>query len=345
MRRKSQKDTKGVMSRSKLIDVLKKIKPGLANNEIIEQSTHFIFEEDFIRTYNDHVAISHQMKTGLKGAVKAVEFYNLLSKMTDDELSIEQTQDAFVVTGKRIKASVKIDSDIKIQTIQVPGLNAKAWKPLPEDFSNAIKLGLFSVSKNMNVPEFNCLWITGKHMFSCDGYRGTKQTMANTFDGDFLLPSIAAKDLKEYSVQKMLESKGWLHFANKEKTIFSCRTYAERAYPSTIWNFFKIKGTKINLPEDFHDVIERIQTLVTADFDLDRLVEILIEDNTLLCSGKGPHGSVTEKVKIDYDGKAIEVKVHPGFMIEILSQLNNMVVGERLLFQGKNFDHAICLSS
>lgn len=342
--RRRKENTENVISRNKLIDVLKKIKPGLANNEIIEQSTHFIFEKDFIRTYNDNVAISQKMKIGLKGAVKAVEFYNLLSKMTDDELEIKQTKDAFIITGKRIKASIKIDSDIKIQSVEVPGINAKAWKNLPENFEEAIKLGLFSVSKNMNVPEFTCLWATEKNMFSCDGYRGTKQTMNSSFSEDFLLPAIAAKDLKEYSVQKVLQTKGWLHFTNKEKTVFSCRTYAERTYPSTIRDFFKVKGTKINLPEDFGDVVGRIQTLVTADFDLDRLVELSIEDDVLTCTGKGLHGSVSEKIDIDYDGKTIEVKVHPGFLMEILKQLNSMTIGDRLLFKGKNFEHAICLS-
>ena len=41
------------INRSKLLDILQIIKPGLANKEIVEQSTHFIFSGENISTYNE----------------------------------------------------------------------------------------------------------------------------------------------------------------------------------------------------------------------------------------------------------------------------------------------------
>ena len=334
------------IKREELIDVLTRVKPGIANKEIIEQSNHFIFEEGRIWTYNDQIAISQEFESELAGAVKADEFYKLLNKLEDDNLKISVQAGEFSIQGKTVIAKIKIDPEIKLQPIQAPGINSKSWQTLPEDFTDAISLCLFSASRNMIRPELTCLYVTGKTVFSTDTFRATKREMKSKVKEDFLLSATAAKELTKYNVYKVFtDTEGWLHFTNKEKTMFSCRTFADVKYPEKIWDFFDIKGEKINLPDSFEQVIDRVSTLVTADFDLDRFVDLTIENGILTCKGKGPHGSVSETVDINYKGKDIEVKVHPGFLMEILKQLDSMTIGERLLFQGDNFEHVICLSS
>lgn len=349
LKKRKTKETKApkinTIKRTNLIAALTKVKPGIANKEVIEQSTHFIFEEDRVWTYNDQIAISQAFKSHLVGAVKADEFYKLLNKLEDDELEISVQEGIFSIQGESISAEIKIDPDIKLQPIQASGLNSKSWQTLPEDFNEAVSLCIFSASRNMIRPELTCLYITEDKIFSTDTFRATKRTMKSKIKTDILLPAIAAKELVKYDVHKVFtEDERWLHFTNKEKTMFSCRTFADVKYPEKIWDFFDIEGEKINLPDSSESVIDRVSTLITEDFDLDRMVNLVIKDNKLTCTGKGSHGSVSEKIDIDYDGKTIEVKVHPGFLIEILKQLNSMTIGERLLFQGENFEHAICLS-
>lgn len=334
------------IKRSDLIDVLAKVKPGVANKEIIEQSNYFIFEKDKVWTYNDQISISQTFKSGLEGAVKAEEFYKLLDKINDEELKITKGEGEFIILGKTIEAKIKIDPDIKLQHIQLPSLDSENWQTLPEDFNDAVSLCLFSASKNMTMPELTCLYITGKSVFSTDSFRATKRNLKSKVKEDFLLPSVAGKDLIKYDVDRVFAGdKGWLHFSNKEKTMFSCRTFAEVEYPSRILDFFDIKGEKIDLPDSFEQIVGRVETLITEEFDLDRFIKIIIEKNILICKGKGAHGSISEKTKVNYKGKKIEIKVNPGFLIAILKQLDSVTIGERLLFQGDNFEHIICLSS
>jgi len=334
------------INREKLIEVLTKVKPGLASREIIEQSSHFIFEEDRIWTYNDQIAISQGFKSHLVGAVKADEFYKLLNKLEDDELLIDTQKGEFCVQGKTVTANIKIDSDIKLQPIQAPGINSKDWQALPEDFNNSISLCLFSASRNMIRPELTCLYVTGKTIFSTDTFRATKKEMKSKVKTDFLLPANAAKELVKYNVYKIFtETEGWLHFTNKEHTMFSCRVYADIKYPQKIWDFFDINGKEIKLPDSFEKIINRVSTLVDSDFDLDRFITLTIKANKLICYGQGSCGSISEKVDIDYGRKEISVKVHPTFLEEIVKQLNSVIIGERLLFKGKDFEHAICLSN
>lgn len=345
-RKKINKSVKtNTINRKDLIDALTKVKPGLSQKELIEQSSHFIFEENRIWTYNDQIAISQEFESHLIGAVKADEFYNLLNKLEDENLEISIQNGEFSIQGKTVTAKIKIDPEIKLRPVQAPGINSKNWQPLPKDFNDAISLCIFSASKNMIRPELTCLFVTNKTVLSTDSFRATKKEMKNKVKTDFLIPAISAKELVKYDVHKIFtDNEGWLHFINKEKTMFSCRTFTDVKYPEKVWNFFDIEGNEINLPDSFKSIIDRVSTLVTEDFDLDRMVDLVIKNNILTCTGKGPHGSVSEKIEIDYDGKTIEVKVHPGFLMEILKSLNSMVVGERLLFQGENFEHCICLS-
>jgi hypothetical protein len=70
------------MKKTDLIKALEAVKPGLANKEMIEQSTSFAFMEDRVVTYNDEISISHPLKgIPIVGAIKADELYAFLSKV------------------------------------------------------------------------------------------------------------------------------------------------------------------------------------------------------------------------------------------------------------------------
>lgn len=335
------------INRMQFIDVLTKVKPGIADKEIIEQSSHFIFEPDRVWSFNDEIAINQTFNSGLKGAVKADEFYKLLNKLEDETITITINEGGFCVQGEKITANIKIDPDVKLQTVSIPDIKAKGWEVLPDEFCSSLSVCLFSASKNMIRPALTCLYVTGDKVVSTDTFRATKHTMQGSISTELLIPASSAKELIKYNVVKIFTgNKGWLHFTNDESTIFSCRTFADIEFPKQIWDFFNVEGEKIILPDTFDKVIDRVSTLITADFDLDRFVTLNIEKNILECKSKGSYGSISEKIKIDYKGEVISIKIHPGFLTAIINKLNEVIIGQdRVLFQGDNFEHAICLSS
>ena len=343
---KSEKEAKvksEKINRKAFIDALAKVKPGLASKEIVEQSTHFIFDDNKIWTYNDQITIMQNFDSGLKGAVKADQFFKLLNKIPDEEISMTSEEGKITITGKKIKANVKIDPDVKIQPIPVPGINSKQWEVLPDNFDKAISFSAFSASRNMYRPELTCLLIQDGFCIGCDTFRGTKYELSSKMEQDFLLPAAAGLELSKYNPHKVLAEAGWLHFINKEYTTFSCRTYDEE-YPEQIWNFFKVEGEEIVLPADFLDAIGRAEVMLTADFDLDRIVTLTMKDKEVICFSEGNYGDFEEKADIDYDGPELQINVHPILLSEILKHLSTVIVGERLLFKGVGFEHGICLS-
>lgn len=346
-RQPKEQETKTIkINRQNFIDALAKVRPGLAKKELIEQTIHFIFDNDKIWAYNDQITIMQPFESGLMGAVKADSFYKLLDKIPDNEISISSENGKIELKGKKIKANIKIDPDIKIQPIPIPEIDSEQWEELPENFHEAIAFSAFSASQNMNRPELTCLYITGEYVIGCDSFRGTKYKLKSKMKQEFLLPATAAVHLANYSPNKVIAEEGWLHFMNKEETIFSCRTLApDTKYPETVWTLFEVEGEEIILPEDFLAAIGRAEILLTADFDLDRTISLIMENNQIVCRGEGDNGWIEESGDIKYNGEKLDIKVHPVLLSEILKHLQKVIVGERLLFVGDSFEHGICLSA
>ncbi len=284
-------------------------------------------------------------ESGLIGAVKAERFYKLLGKIPYEEIFMTKENGVIQFSGKKIKVNIKIDPDVKIQPIQVPGINSKQWEKLPENFHEAIAFSAFSASRNLIRPELTCLFVSKGFVIGCDTFRGTKYKLESEMEQEFLLPATAAIHLANYNPYKVIAEDGWLHFINKEKTTFSCRTYPDEEYPEQIWKFFEVEGEEIVLPENFLAAIDRAEVLLTADFDLDRTVSLVMENDEIICQGEGDDGEIIECADIEYNGEKLDIKVHPILLKEILKHLQKVIVGERLLFKGENFVHVMCLSS
>ncbi len=335
-----------MVNRLELINVLAKIKPGIADKEIIEQTDHFIFEKERIWTYNDQISISQKFNSNLIGAVKATEFYNLLDKIEDEELDITMMNETFLIQNNNILINININPDIKIKFSRK--IDDKKWQKLPDDFIESLTMCIFSTSSNMMQPELTCLWVNDKTIFSTDRFRATKKEMNTGVKTSFLIPALVVQELKNYKVNKIyLEDEGWLHFIDDQNTMFSCRTFKDVKYLKQLEKYFEVEGELIEFPDNLKSVIERVKILVTADFNTDKFISFTLYNNKLLCEAKGSYGSIKEKININYKGERICFKVNPDFFIDILTQIKSVIVGKTLLFQNqdKKFKHIICLVS
>jgi DNA polymerase III sliding clamp (beta) subunit (PCNA family) len=334
------------INRQQLMDVLVKVKPGLAKNEVIEQSTHFIFDGDVVRTYNDEIAITHHFKSALQGAVSAQEFYGVFDKIPDEKITGTSKGDGkFLFKGKNKQVTFKIDPDITIPIIKVLGENSKRWSPLPEDFSDAVKFCIFSASKNAVQGALTGILIAGKDAISCDNYRATKVRMKAEVKDRLLIPGHVAGDLVKYNPIKYYQDKSWLHFINDEKTTFSCRRM-EGEYPEAVFDIFRVKGKKTGLPDELADVLDRSKVVITGDLDYDKFITLTLKDGVIDSVGEGVIARIEEKTKTDYNGKEMTIMVQPDLLIEIMRHLKEVVVGRsHLLFKGRNIQHVILLAS
>lgn len=326
------------------IKVLSAVKPGLANKEILEQSTNFIFLNRNIVTYNDEIMISHPFQFEFSGAINAENIFTLLSKIKEDEIEVEQTDKELKFSGinTKFKSGVVCDTEIKlpISEINIPD----KWKKLPEGFLDAIKYTSTSVSNDASRPQLTCLHFTSNSVESCDNYRITKYTLKGFPYESLNIPFRLIADIHKYKPTHIAVGDGWIHFKNADGVIYSCRDFSGE-FPD-LSGFLEVEGTEIYFPKDILESIDRAKVLATEELTKDRLIEIALSKNELTIKSQSEYGWYNESFRIRYSGVEVVFKVSAGILAEILGHFKNAILAEdlsRLKFETENFIHIVSL--
>lgn len=330
------------VNREKMLEALNFVRPGLASKEILEQSTCFVFDEGYAFTYNDEIAIRHPIEGELQGAVQAKPFYSLLEKLKDETVVISVGGGELNVKSKKATGGIKMEAEISLPVgeIALP----KKWLKLPEDFIDALGFCIFSASRDMTKPYLTCLHVQDDFIESSDNIRLTRRTMKGKVARSFLIPAAAAKELIQYTPTKYATKKGWAHFKMENGTIFSCRVI-DADYPDTAPHL-EVEGSRIKFPTAMTELLDRAGVFSETEFNQDEYVTITLdgESGSLILRGDGPSGWYEEKARVRYKYDTKKFMVNPSLLRDMLSHLNEVVIGERaLLFDGDNFSHIVCL--
>ena len=335
-------------NRQQLIDILTAVKPGLANKEILEQSTSFIFAAGKVLTYNDEVSVQHPLPDSLRleGAVAAKELFALLNKLPDEEIDLETTENELVVKGKKTKAGIRLQVATTVEeTLRVLG-DPQDWIPLPEKFLEAIGFCLFSTGRDMTKPMLTCVCVDGGDVVSSDDRRITRFMFpAESSIQMMLIPATSAKALQAYPVTEYALTKGWLHFRTEDDVVFSCRG-VEGQYPvdKIITILDRADGESVKLPTGLAETLERAGVFSTgaSKIDVGNRVKLSLTEGQLVVRGESEAGWLEEINRVRYKGPDIEFEVSADFLQAILAHSGDMVVGENLLkFAGDDFVHVV----
>ena len=147
------------INKTELQKALEKVKPGLSNKELVEQSTSFAFMGGRIVTYNDEISISHPVKDlNVTGAVKTQSLYAFLGKNKRDEIILEWEENQVVIKAGRSKAGLVLEQEIKLPVEEVGEIGK--WKELPAGFLNALRFCYPCCSKDMSRPILTCVYVS-----------------------------------------------------------------------------------------------------------------------------------------------------------------------------------------
>src|SRR6056297_2653647 len=237
------------INKQELIKALEIVRAGLANKEMIEQSTSFAFMDGKVVTYNDEISISHPVPDlELTGAVKANELYQLLNKTEKEEIQFDSTESEIRIRAGRAKAGITLQEEVNLPLDEL-GSQGK-WRKVPPQLIQALKFTLFSCSNDMSKPVLTCIHVNknGSLAESSDNYRLTRHNLGGKLPvKSFLIPASSVKKLIKYPISHIAEGQGWVHFKTEDGTIFSCRTFEDN-YPDTS-NMWEIEGEEIELPK------------------------------------------------------------------------------------------------
>ena len=336
------------IDRKHMLEVLQAVKPGLASKEVIEQSTSFIFTDGRVMTYNDEIAISHPLDIDLEGAVIAKEFFNLLSKLHDEEVDVSTTKSELAVKGKKNKAGIKLELKTNIDEIIGVLGKVKKWNALPASFTQGLGFCLFSTGKDMTRALLTCIHCSGNSMMSSDDVRITLFEMGKKADMPAInIPATAAYELKSFEPIEYSTTKGWAHFKSKGGAVFSCRILEDAYAKEKIMSLVEkaIKGDSISLPNGLSDALERagiFSTSMDIKTIVDNRVRVTLDEGTMTIRGEGNSGWFEETNRIRYKGDLVEFDINPTFLQSILPHTNEVILNQRTLcFQSDDFTHVI----
>lgn len=331
------------IQKNELQEALKKVKPGLAGKEIIEQSTSFAFMGDRVVTYNDEISISHPVKNlNATGAVRAEELYKFLDKIKKDEIDIEWKENQVKITAGKSRAGLILQQEIKLPIEEIGEIDE--WKVLPESFLTAVRFCRLSCSNDMSRPELTCVYIHDNIVDSSDGYRISRYTLKEKMPvDDFLLPATTAQELLAYDIKEIAQGEGWVHFRTEE-TIFSCRVFQEDEFPD-IEKFLILEGEEVPLPKKLTEALERAHIFTNKEFLSEALVQVKLKEGEMIISAKEDVGWFEEKLRMVYKGNSAVFKIHPDFLIDISGEVRKCVMqADKIGFRGDNWIHVIALT-
>jgi len=155
------------IQREELIGDLQMVKAGVSPREFIEQSSCVVFQDDHVITFNDEVACRKPTcLKGITGAVQAAALMAILEKLTEPELEVQENEKGELeFRGKKKAFGIVKDAEIflPIDRVEVP----EKWKSLPPEFTEAVGLVQYCVSKDENKFLLTCIHIAPTHIEAC----------------------------------------------------------------------------------------------------------------------------------------------------------------------------------
>ena len=354
MKRENKTSDSQEISKKKLQTALEIVKPGLANKDIIEQSTSFAFLNGCVITYNDEISISHPVEgLNLTGAVKADKLYQLLAKLKSDEITLVigkneiGEENEIILTCGKSKAGLTLQAEIKLPLDEELSHDEK-WKKIPDTFIKLLSFAKESSSRDMSQPKLTCVNITKEgRIEASDNFRIVRCELGCKMPTKtFLLPSSSASTVIKINPVEVAEGRGWVHFRNDLKTVISCRILEEKYADISPHLIMEKDSLPIIFPVAISEILDRASIFAKRDHVLDESVTITLMDKVLKIRGDSETGWFEEEVPFRYKGDPLTFYITPYLLKGILSEtLNGILSEDKLKFEGENWVYVTALKS
>jgi len=334
------------VNKTDLQDALEKVKPGLAQKELIEQATSFSFLGDRVVTYNDEISISHPVKgLDITGAVKAQALYDFLNKIKKDEIDIEWEENQIIIQAGRARAGLVFEHEVRLPVEEVGKIGK--WKKLPAGVIEALRFCYPVCSKDLSRPVLTCVHVGKRAVRASDSYQIAKYELQDPLPiNDFLIPASSVRELVKYDIVKVAEGEGWFHFKTEDDTIFSSRVF-DGEFPK-IDKLFEFDGMEISFPKTSLQALDKARIFSKGDFHAEHLsvVDVEVANNKIKFSANNESGWFEETVRTRYKEKSIVFSIGVEFLMAMLKQSpTGLFEEDRIKFTGEKWQYLIAIAT
>lgn len=328
------------INREKLIQQLESVQPGLAEREVLEQSSCFVFESGRVITFNDEIACSNKCDLGFSGAVRAKPLLSILHKLTEEDLEIDWAEGECRIQGNRKEMGILGEKEIVLPVDKLE--RPTKWHELPEAFIEAIGLVQHCTSTDEAQFVLTCVHLTPTYLEACDNTQLTRVKVATPVKQNILVRRDSVKHVVTLGMTEMAETESWVHFRNPVGLTLSCRRFVDEYYD--ISGLMKFTGEKIVLPKGLTNAADK--AAVFAESIEGANVQVELRPGKLRLTGQGVAGWYRETRKVAYEGQALSFLVSPTLLMEITKKYTDAEISPtRLRVRGPNWQYVACLGT
>jgi len=354
LERKKKKES---MSRKKFAKALKTVFSATDKTSDVMQGTDsFIFSKGFIRAYNNQMAFSFPLETGLEVTVKAAETLRVTEKMSGNDIIFAQAEDCLEISDGRTRLRMTLiaeDEDIR-QTLDGMGLEEIEWTKLPEDFLDAVNLCSYSVSEDDAMAMIAGIQVADGIVISSDNLRISRYKLKDGFEGSFTIPRDAVSVvLRLGNVEDWGRSPtGWVCFRTQDGVIFSTNELYED-FPlerlNEIMDGFEDMTADNEFPEGIEHSLDVVSVFSEVHDELSLpMVSIYKKGKKMVVESEREYGGVTDS--FDFKGKFPDGRlfIAPDFLKTMLDVTRKFAVtneGETVVFSTSEFIQAVTVIS
>ena len=325
-----------------MILLLQSVMPGLANKEILEQSSCLVFHEGRVYTFNDEVACSRDSFIPMEGAVKATELVALLNKLTEDEIEVGLSDSYFRVKVGRKRSKIRMEAEVllPVDQIEVP----ESWRPLPESFNDAVQLVCPCAATDASEWDLTNVHLTPAFMEATDRNHLARYYLDTGMKKEILVQADSLKKILGLDMSEVSETRNWIHFRNSAGLVMSLRRHLHD-YPD-LEILVDMEGTeKINLPGGLSEMVEKAVIFTENNANGNR-VQVRINSTRMVVCGEGPAGSYEEMKEVSYAGEKISFFIAPELLVKLSEKGNQCRISEgRLCIDMGAFKYISCTES
>lgn len=348
------------IKRKELQAALQRCLPGVESGAtLLTGADSFIFKDGMIHSYNDNISVSVPFiipmdEGALEGAVKAKEFYAIVSKLPSDEIKLAINEGSWSL--KSGAASVELTLLESSVLEHVHGITTDAaWFPLPANFLSALQRCKFGCNRSA----MSGIYVNGKYMMSTDEMRINQFQMDADVEPFWIADPQAGELMKLNGLIEYRLIDSWAQFRTGDGTAFSCKRLQHNKFPfEKILNLIKAHAKEETdlafvLPAKLVESVERAASFA-MDIDSFSAIRLTFNKANIEVHSEKATGKFTEKVPWD---KPVEHEFEPIIVympyqsigygvlrstnIYIKQTARGESVIKRLVFQGENLVHLV----
>jgi hypothetical protein len=341
------------MKKETLLQALKIVLPGVDRKDaLLEGADTFVFDSEWVKTFNDHISVSYPLKFDLTCAVRAEEFFAVINKMNGPEIQFSLEEEKLFAEDEVTTLKMSVLKEQIGRYIDNLSLADLEWKKLPSDFIDGVRQCMFSAAQDAMYGSLNSIYVGGADIVTSDNFRVSWFKMSTEMDDTLLLPLGAARELlkigtlTEYSL-----GEAWVHFRNEAGVLFSSRIILGDFPAERIKGLFSgLEGEKkFSFPEKMLESLDRASILAYQDDgeEKDKVEYVTIFENKgyLICRGERSLGTLEDKIKIPKGTfpEKVKIMVPPRFLKAILPKIREFIFKDDrlIIFNSEKYHHLV----